>query len=313
MGKQNSVAMEPKNTMRFKANNSFKNNRSQKYTDYRYLIPGIVVVAVMTQVPFLITIIFSFIKWNLSRPDIPKVFSGFSNYWFFLKSSEFWQILWQTVEITGISLGLCTFVGFLLALLLDNDVPFINIARTLILGPFFVMSTASGVIWKTTIFNTIFGWYGVFTQKLNITPVDWISYHPVGVIVLLFIWQWMPFFVLILLAGLQGISRDLIDCMHLDGVNWLQGTFLIKLPLISNQVRVAVMLGLVFLIKEFGLILVTTNGGPGKSSYTLPFYVYYQTVYSNQVGRAGALAVITVVLTLVLIRILYKQIKKRSV
>lgn len=305
--------MEPKNTMRFKANNSFKNNRSQKYTDYRYLIPGIVVVAVMTQVPFLITIIFSFIKWNLSRPDIPKVFSGFSNYWFFLKSSEFWQILWQTVEITGISLGLCTFVGFLLALLLDNDVPFINIARTLILGPFFVMSTASGVIWKTTIFNTIFGWYGVFTQKLNITPVDWISYHPVGVIVLLFIWQWMPFFVLILLAGLQGISRDLIDCMHLDGVNWLQGTFLIKLPLISNQVRVAVMLGLVFLIKEFGLILVTTNGGPGKSSYTLPFYVYYQTVYSNQVGRAGALAVITVVLTLVLIRILYKQIKKRSV
>ncbi|WP_320128258.1 sugar ABC transporter permease [uncultured Sphaerochaeta sp.] len=283
------------------------------HTDYRYIIPGVVFVAVMTQIPFLITIIFSFIKWNLSRPDIPTVFAGFSNYWFFIKSIEFWQILWQTVLITGISLGLCTILGFLMALLLDNEVPFINVARTLILGPFFVMSTASGVIWKTTIFNTIFGWYGVLAQKLNFTPVDWISYHPVGVIILLFIWQWMPFFVLILLAGLQGISKDLTDCMQLDGVNWLQGTFLIKLPLISNQVRVAVMLGLVFLIKEFGLILVTTNGGPGKSSYTLPFYVYYQTVYSNQIGRAGALAVITVALTLILIRTLYTQIKKRSI
>ena len=132
-------------------------------------------------------------------------------------------------------------------------------------------------------------------------------------IILLFVWQWMPFFVLILLAGLQGISRDLVDCMHLDGVNWLQGTFLIKLPLISNQVRVAIMLGLVFIIKEFGLILVTTNGGPGKSSYTLPFYVYYQTVYANQIGRAGALAVMTVIFTLLLLRMLYSQIQRRSV
>ena len=304
------MQLDTKGPKSLKKNNSYKKNQSQRHTDYQYLIPGIVVVAVMTQIPFLITIIYSFIKWNLSRPDIPKVFAWFSNYWFFLKNSEFWQILWQTIEITGISLGLCTILGFLLALLLDNDIPFINIARTLILGPFFVMSTASGVIWKTTIFNTIFGWYGVFTQKLNLTPVDWISYHPIGVIILLFIWQWMPFFVLILLAGLQGISKDLIDCMHIDGVNWFQGTFLIKLPLISNQVRVSVMLGLVFLIKEFGLILVTTNGGPGKSSYTLPFYVYYQTVYSNQVGRAGALAVMTVALTLVLIRVLYSKIKR---
>jgi sorbitol/mannitol transport system permease protein len=313
MEKQPVVLLKPGEPTRKISAGTHRNRPVREHTDYRYLIPGIVVVAVMTQVPFVITIIYSFIKWNLSRPDIAITFAGFANFWFFLKNPEFWEILWQTVLITGVSLGLCTIVGFLMALLLDNEVPFINVARTLILGPFFVMSTASGVIWKTTIFNTTFGWYGVLAQKLNFTPVDWISYHPIGVIILLFVWQWMPFFVLILLAGLQGISRDLVDCMHLDGVNWLQGTFLIKLPLISNQVRVAIMLGLVFIIKEFGLILVTTNGGPGKSSYTLPFYVYYQTVYANQIGRAGALAVMTVIFTLLLLRMLYSQIQRRSV
>ncbi len=287
-------------------------------SDYRFLLPAVVVVAVMTQVPFLLTIIFSTLKWNLSRPDLGRTFDGFANFWHYLKIEslteipEFYAILWQTIVITGMSLVLCAIGGFLLALLLDHEIPGVNIARTLMLGPFFVMSTASGVIWKTTIFNTTFGWYGVIAKALGLTPVDLISYHPLFVIILLFTWQWMPFFILVLLAGLQGIPQDLVDSMKIDGVNWLQGVFKIKLPLIMNHMRVAVMLGLVFIIKEFGLILVTTAGGPGIRSYTLPYAVYTQVFNANNVGRASALAVMTVVLTLVLVNLLYRSIVKRN-
>lgn len=290
----------------------------KRKTEYRYLLPAVVVVAVMTQVPFLLTIIFSTLRWNLSRPDLPRKFNGLDNYIHFLKIDnlsqipEFYSILWQTVLITGITLLLCSVVGFLLALLLDHDIPGVNIARTLMLGPFFVMSTASGVIWKTTIFNTTFGWYGVIAKALGFTPVDLLSYHPLGVIIVLFTWQWMPFFILVLLAGLQGIPQDLVDSMRIDGVNWFQGVFKIKLPLIMNHMRVAVMLGLVFLIKEFGLILVTTAGGPGTRSYTLPYAVYMQVFSANNVGRAGALATMTVILTLILVNLLYRSIVKRS-
>lgn len=291
--------------------------KNQK-TEYRYLMPAVVVVAIMTQVPFLLTIIFSTLRWNLSRPDLPRKFNGFANYLYFLKIDdlsqipEFYSILWQTILITGITLLLCSVLGFLLALLLDHDIPGGNIARTLMLGPFFVMSTASGVIWKTTIFNTTFGWYGVIAKALGFTPVDLLSYHPLGVIIVLFTWQWMPFFILVLLAGLQGIPQDLVDSMRIDGVNWLQGIYKIKLPLIMNHMRVAVMLGLVFLIKEFGLILVTTAGGPGTRSYTLPYAVYMQVFSANNVGRAGALATMTVILTLILVNLLYRSIVKRS-
>jgi sorbitol/mannitol transport system permease protein len=224
----------------------------------------------------------------------------------------FYGILWQTIFITGMTLILCSVLGFLLALLFDHNIPGINIARTLILGPFFVMSTASGVIWKTTIFNTTFGWYGVIVKALGGTPVDWISYHPMGTIITLFTWQWMPFFILVLLAGLQGLDQDLMDCMRLDGVGWLQGIFRIKLPLIMNHLRVAIMLGLIFVIKEFGLILTTTAGGPGTRSYTLPYYVYMQVFSANNVGRAGALAAMTVVLTLVIVNLIYRSIERRG-
>jgi sorbitol/mannitol transport system permease protein len=302
----------------------------KKKYDYRYLIPAVVVVAVMTQIPFLLTIIFSTLRWNLSRPDQGRNFVGLANYIYWLKIDfsafrgvatateflskipPFYHFLWQTVIITGCTLLFCSVLGFLLALLLDHEIPGINIARTLMMGPFFVMSTATGVIWKTTIFNTKFGWYGVLCDFLHITPIDFISYHPLAVIVVLITWQWMPFFVLILLAGLQGVSGEVIDSMKVDGVGWLQGIIKIKLPLIMNHLQVAIMLGLVFLIKEFGLILTTTMGGPGSRSYNLPYAVYMEIFSANQVGRAGALATMTVILTLVLVNMIYKSIARRN-
>ncbi|MBT8334532.1 MAG: sugar ABC transporter permease [Desulfobacterales bacterium] len=290
----------------------------KKHNDWRFLIPGMIVVAVVTQVPFILTLVYSTLRWNLARPDLPVKFYGFKNYWYFLRIEDwsdipvFYSIVWQTILITICALALCTIVGFLLALLLDNVIPGVNVARTLILGPFFVMSTASGVIWKTTILNTTFGWYGTIAKYLGFTPVDLISYHPIAVIVFLFSWRWMPFFVLMMLAGLQSIPDEILDSTKVDGVNWWQSTFLVKLPMIRKHISVAMMLGLIFLVKEFGLILVTTAGGPGTSSYTLPYAVYMQVFNASNVGRAAALAAITVALTLVGINILHRSIEKRS-
>ena len=290
----------------------------KKKRDWMFLLPAVVVVAVMTQVPFLLTIVYSTLKWNLARPDLGIRFSGFANYLHFLKVEdirrlpEFYSILWQTVLITSAVLVICSVGGFLMSLLLDHRLPGINAARTLILGPFFVMSTASGVIWKSTIFNTTFGWYGAAANLLGFSPVDLLSYHPVPVIVFLFSWQWMPFFVLVILAGLQGIPDQLVDSMEIDGVNWLQSTFLIKLPLITNHMRAAIMLGLIFIIKEFGLILVTTAGGPGTRSYTLPYAVYMQVFNASNVGRAGALATIPVLLTLAAVNLIYRAIRRQG-
>ncbi|HUX14517.1 MAG TPA: sugar ABC transporter permease [Spirochaetia bacterium] len=284
---------------------------------WSFVLPAMIVVAVMTQVPFVMTLIYSTLRWNLARPDLPIKFVGLQNYIRILsvpnfpQVPEFYSTLWQTIILTASSLVLCTVFGFLLSVLLDNKIPGVNVARTLILGPFFVMSTVTGVIWKTTIFNTTFGWYGVLAKTFGITSVDLLSYYPLPVIIFLFSWQWMPFFVLVILAGLQGIPLDLTDSMRIDGTNWLQSTFQVKLPLIANHLRIAVMLGLIFIVKEFALILVTTAGGPGTRSYTLPYEVYMTVFNASDVGRAGALAVMTVAVTLLAVNILYRSINKR--
>lgn len=284
----------------------------KKNIDRLFLYPAVIVVAVVTQVPFILTIIFSLLKWKLTRPDLGIKFTGLSNYIYYLSRSEFWQIIWQTVELTIIALVFCTILGILLSLLLDHSFPGVNIARTLILGPFFIMSTVTGIVWKTTIFNTSFGWYGVIMRFFGMEPPDLLSTHPIASIALLFVWQWTPFFVLVILAGLQSISEDVIDSMKMDGVSWIQGVVFIKIPMIMTHLAVAVMLGLVFIVKEFALILTTTAGGPGKASYTLPYDVYMIIFSGSDVGKSSAVAAMTVILFLAIINIVYKFIKKRQ-
>lgn len=287
----------------------------RKYTDKWFAVPAIVWVAVTTQIPFLAAIVMSTLKWNLLRPDQGVTFDWLNNYAYYLYgrgSSEFWPIIWQTAKMIGISLIGCTVGGFLLSLLLDHRFPGVNIVRTLILGPFFVMSTTSGVIWKVTILNMTFGWYARICNFFHWPIIDFLTYHPLELISFLFIWQWMPFFVLVILGGLQSLSEEVLESAYIDGAKWWVMTFRIKLPMIINYMQVAVMLGLIFLIKEFGLILVTSAGGPGKSSYTLAFYIYEILFTTKRVGRAAAVSVITVLIVLLLINVLYKAIEKRN-
>lgn len=289
--------------------------KKKRYTDKYFAMPAIIWVAVTTQLPFLATLIFSLVRWNLVRPDQGIRFAWFENYAYYFwgyGSAEFWAIVGQTGLLTIIALGGCTILGFLVALLLDHRLPGINVVRTLVLGPFFVMSTTSGVIWKVTILNMTFGWYALICNTLGLPTVDFLSHHPVGLVAFLFIWQWMPFFVLIILGGLQSLSEEVLESANIDGANWFVATFRIKLPMIMNYMQTAIMLGLIFLIKEFGLILVTTKGGPGKSSYTLAYYIYDIVFTSKRVGRAATISVLTVLIVSLAVNLLSRAIRRRN-
>lgn len=289
-----------------------KNNSMKKYPVERtFVVPACLIVAVATQVPFILTIIFSLLKWNIVRPDQGITFTGLKNFSYYLKDSEFYVICLQTVGMIGAALILCLVLGYLIALMLDSDIPGKTLSRTLILSPFFIMTTTTGVLWKTTILNTNFGWVGTIADMFGMKAIDFVSFYARPLLVFLFVWQWMPFFVLVLLGGLQGIPGEVLERANLDGCSKLEMIFKIKLPMIFNHMQVALMLGLIFLVKEFGLILTTTSGGPGQQSYTLTFYIYKTLFSGSNVGRAAALSVITVVVTLVIINLIFRAIKKR--
>ena len=289
-----------------------KKSTTKKYPIERtFVAQALVIVAIATQVPFILTIIFSMLQWNIVRPDQGISFAGLKNFIYYLQDSEFYVICLQTVGMVGAALILCMVFGYLIALMLDCDIPGKTLSRTLILSPFFIMTTTTGVLWKTTILNTNFGWVGAIADFFGFKAIDFVSYYSRPLLVFLFVWQWMPFFVLVLLGGLQGIPAEVIERANLDGCSWFEMVFKIKLPMIFNHMQVALMLGLIFLVKEFGLILTTTSGGPGQKSYTLTFYIYKTLFSGSNVGRAAALSVITVIVTLAIINLIFRAIKKR--
>jgi sorbitol/mannitol transport system permease protein len=276
-------------------------------------LPAILVVAVVTQAPILATLGLSLIRWIVIRPDLGITFIGLDNYAELFSSRDFYEVVLNTVVITVVSLAVCTALGILFGLMLNHDFPGVNIVRTLIISPFFVMDAVAGIVWRTMLLNSSFGWNGYFASLLGVGPFDFFGVHSLLTITVLIVWQWTPFFVLILLAGFQNIPPEILDSARVDGIGWLKELVFIRLPVIMNHIEVAVLLGLIFVLKAFGLIFVTTRGGPGYSSANLPYYVYKTAFLGWDVGHAAAVAVVTVAITLIAIVALFRWFRRRIV
>jgi sorbitol/mannitol transport system permease protein len=274
------------------------------------LWPSIIFVAVLTQIPFLITIYFSFHSWNLMRPDKGIVFSGLRNFTNILGDSTFWEVLGNTFILTVSALVLCLLLGMGISLLLNRDFWAKGIVRTMFVSPFFIMPAVSGIIWKTMFLNPSFGLFAYVTELFGGKPVDWLGQYPLFTIICIVTWQWAPFFMLVLLAGLQSVSKELIEAAMLDGATKLYQFIHVTIPHLLKYIEVATLLGLIFIMQTFGEIYVATSGGPGYASTNLAFYVYRIGFQAWDVGGASALGVIIVVLTLVFMTILFRFLRK---
>ena len=127
------------------------------------------------------------------------------------------------------------------------------------------------------------------------------------IIIILITWQWTPFFFLIIFAGLQNMSQDVMESAQIEGANRLQTLIWIEIPIIKPHIYTAMTLGLINILKVFGLVYVTTQGGPGYKSANLPYLTYRTVFYNWSIGSAATLAVITVAITLILTQKFFKS------
>jgi sorbitol/mannitol transport system permease protein len=276
------------------------------------VLPSVVIVALVTQVPLVVTLVLSMIKWIVVRPDLGIRFVGLDNYLAVFANKEFYSIILNTISLSLASLAGCTILGLSFALLLNRRFIGINFLRTLMIAPFFVMDAVVGIMWKTLMLHPSFGINGLMASWFHMKPVDFLGNHSLLTITMLVIWQWTPFFVLILLSGFEGISEEILDSAKVDGAGVVRTIFQIKIPAIASHIEVAIMLGLIFILKVFGIIYVTTSGGPGSSSTNLPYIVYRTGFFRWDVGRATAMAVFTVILTLLAITALFRFTRKKT-
>lgn len=275
------------------------------------ILPAVIIVFAITQIPFIATIVFSFLKWNIKRPDLGVTFGAFKNYKYIFTWSNFYQVFLNNIIILVSTLVLCTVLAIILGVLFNRKFPGVNIFRTLLIVPYFVMDCVIGIVWKTLILDPNMGMNYWVAKLFGVSSIDFFGKFSLLTIVILIIWQWTPFFFMIIIAGLQGLPEEVLESAVIDGASPLKQLLFIKIPMIKNHIITAMTLGLINIMKVFGLVYVTTSGGPGVSSANLP-YLTYRTIFNDwNVGRSAALAVITVIITLIISQTFFNLTNKQ--
>jgi sorbitol/mannitol transport system permease protein len=269
------------------------------------LWPALVAAIVLTQIPFLATVYFSTQRWNLLRPD-DRGFAGFDNYAKVFSGSELYNSLEATFVITGTSVLLSLVFGLGLALLLNRTFFGRGVARTLLITPFLVMPAAASLAWKWNLMDANFGLFRWVMNSLGFDAIQWNTDVPVISVILVLVWQFMPFMMLILLAGLQSQDSDILEAAALDGAGKIKIFFLMTMPHLRQYIEIGVLLGTILLLATFDPIFILTGGSGGTK--TLPVLLYEKAFIALEVGQAAAYGVITVILTIIFATLLLRTV-----
>lgn len=274
------------------------------------LLPALIFTIVMTQIPFLITIWYSLRSWNLLNEDSDR-FVGLRNYLAIFTDSTFRGAALNSILYTLACVVFALILGIIFALLLDRAFLGRGLARTLLITPFLIMPVASAMLWSVSMFNPSYGLVNWIIGLVGIAPVDWTSQYPMLSVIVALVWQWTPFMMLLMLAGLQSQPRDVLEAARVDGASRIQSFVLITLPHLRRYIELCVLLGAIYVVNTFDQIYLMTAGGPGTQSANLPFYIYQRAFLGFDIGQAAAMGVVvvigTILISTVALRLMFKS------
>ena len=281
--------------------------RKELWANRFLLLPAVIFLILLTQIPFVTTIGYSLTDWNLLYPE-DREFAGLDNYTSALTSGDLWPSIKATVLITALSVTLAVLFGLLFAVLLDRQFRGRALARTLMITPFLIMPAAASLIWKYSIFDTNIGMINWGLRSVGAPVVSWSTEHPMASVVIVLTWQFTPFMMLILLAGLQGQDKGILEAAMVDGAGpWRTFTW-ITLPHLRMYIEIGVLLGSVIIIQVFDPIAILTKGTGGTK--TLAYLLYERAFIGLDIGQAAAYGVVTVILTIIVATIALKSVFK---
>jgi len=271
--------------------------------------PAVVLLLGWMIVPLSMTVYFSFLRYNLLQPGT-NPFIGWENYYWFVTDPSFRAAMINTLVLVGGVLAITTIGGILFALLLDRPMFGQGLIRIMVIAPFFVMPTVSGLVWKNMFMNPVNGIFGHLAQTLGMQPLDFFGQIPLASIIFIVSWQWLPFATLILLTALQSLDQEQLEAAEMDGANWLSRFWFIMLPHLARAITVVILIQTIFLLSIFAEILVTTNGGPGTATTNLTYLIYVSSLLQYDVGMGSAGGVIAIILANIVAVFLMRMIGK---
>ncbi|GHV91839.1 ABC transporter permease [Spirochaetia bacterium] len=276
---------------------------------YLFLLPNFIGFLCFVFIPAAAAFVLAFCNWDaFSAPE----FAGLKNFIKMMNDETFRISFVNNLVYTFGSVPLTILLGLLLALALNNDLKFLSAYRVVYFLPYITAMVAVSMIWRM-LYHPRFGPINMFLMSLGIeNPPGWISSSKWAMpsIILMQSWKNCGYYMVILLAGLKGIPLHLYEAAKIDGTNAMQRFRYVTLPMLSPTMFFVLIVSVINSFKVFDSINIMTEGGPGRSTNVLVFYIYRSGFVNYNFGYASAIALVLFIMIMTMTLIQFRGQKK---
>ena len=265
------------------------------------LTPTLIVLLVMTAYPLIFTFVYSFTDYNYLKGTENASFVLFDNYVSLFKNGYFQQAVWNTIKFTILAVVLEMALGLLIAVFVNSLKRGQKIMRTLLLLPYLLPAVTVSLSWRMML-SANYGIINQFLKGLGLPVFNWFmdTKTAFGTILLIDVWQNVPFVFLLLYASLQSVSENQYEAARIDGAGFFQQFWYITLPNIKGSLALCALLRTIDTFRLFEKVNVLTGGGPAGTTTTITQFLYTYGIKSLDFGFGSAGAIVMTLLVLIL-------------
>ena len=265
------------------------------------LTPTLIVLLVMTAYPLIFTFVYSFTDYNYLKGTENASFVLFDNYVSLFKNGYFQQAVWNTIKFTILAVVLEMALGLLIAVFVNSLKRGQKIMRTLLLLPYLLPAVTVALSWRMML-SPNYGIINQFLKGLGLPVFNWFmdTKTAFGTILLIDVWQNVPFVFLLLYASLQSVSENQYEAARIDGAGFFQQFWYITLPNIKGSLALCALLRTIDTFRLFEKVNVLTGGGPAGTTTTITQFLYTYGIKSLDFGFGSAGAIVMTLLVLIL-------------
>lgn len=272
-------------------------NYYKRYVPYLFLLPAGVILLVFFFIPFFQTFILSFKDYSVNIYN--PTFVGLQNYIKLFQSPIFYKVLFNTFVYLFVAVPILAVVPLFLAILLNQQIKGITIYKILIYFPVIVSIVVAAIAFKWLYADQ--GILNYIVEELGFSPIGWLTDTRFALIsvIIVTIWKGIGYYMMIYLAGLMSVPKELYEACEIDGANAFRKHLTVTIPHIMPTIALVSTISAISAMKVFAEIYVMTKGGPLNSSKTIVYYIYERAFENLDLGYASAMAVILLIIVMI--------------
>lgn len=268
-----------------------------KYAPYLFLLPAAVVLVIFFFIPFFQTFLLSFLDY--SNNIYQAEFVGLQNYINLFHNPIFYKVMWNTFLYLFIAVPILAIFPLFLAILINQKIKGVTLYKILIYLPVIVSIVVAAIAFKWLYADQ--GILNYLVTKLGFAPVGWLTDPNFALysVIIVTIWKGIGYYMIIYLAALMSVPKELYEACDIDGANFLTKHLTVTVPHIMPTIALVTTISAISAMKVFAEIYVMTKGGPLNSSKTIVYYIYERAFENLDLGFASAMAVVLLVIVMV--------------